>query len=103
MAVHLIQLLCPERHALIALAYEVGSDGMGDKARLRRLKHQWAEMIASGAVNPWCGICGSRELRYETAVTRWDTLEQAAPSLKEEERRNALARAVIDQGRSRDN
>ena len=98
MPVHLIQLLCPQRHAIVALAYEADGGAEGDKAAVRRLKLQWTGMVASGGFNPWCGVCGSREMHCEGAPTKFKTLKEAAPFLREEEGKNMLARSQVGQG-----
>jgi len=88
--VHLVQWLCPHRHCLLAGAYEEGVgtfDGVVEFLQLSARKMN---------LNPWCAICGSRELRYEDAPTRWATLIEAAPHLGEIAAANADTRAFLD-------
>jgi hypothetical protein len=102
MPLYLVQLLCPKRHTILVRVYETEGGEVRDLAEAYALKTQWEVLLESGAANPWCGICGSPELRFESGKTRWETLKEAAPFIKEDALKNAIARAVIDKGRSRD-
>ena len=73
--VRLVQLLCPNRHAIVAGAYLPGQSTFDDTVAVLRNKLQALEA-------EWrCGICGSRRLAFEDAETHFDSLEQAAPEL----------------------
>lgn len=49
----------------------------GDQA----LKEEIEKLIGEGSINPWCGICYSRDFTYETRRTRFATIEEAAPEV----------------------
>lgn len=102
MPLHIIQLLCPKRHCIIATVYEI-EPGVDDAIALSRFREQWIAMTTTGGYNPWCGICGSHDLTFETANTRWDTLEEARPFLRDEQLNNAITRAQIDDAKERRN
>ena len=69
--IHLMQYLCPSRHAILATCYDVG-------------KHTPAEAEASArqamqqlGLEAHCGICGSADLRFEHAPTTFTDLQSA--------------------------
>lgn len=86
--VRVAQMLCPERHCLLASACE--EDRVSEEQQERDLRAAFA------AFNPWCGICGSRDLRVECGMTRFATMAEAFTSLKETEAANLLTRARLD-------
>lgn len=87
MTVWLLQYLCPQRHAIMAAAYDDPSDRAHAEARIL----EWVRTLA----NPWCGICRSEELRFEEGRTRFVTVDEAEPALLAIGRGNALARALL--------
>ena len=94
--VRLVQCLCgPNRHAILALAYQEGQveDAVGI------LHRQMEELIASRGINPWCGICHARQegWQYEDGPTKFETLEEARPALEEIQQANLRARDILGQ------
>ncbi len=88
--VYLVQLLCPARHAIAAAAYE-------ESARtFEQVCQEIREELASLHVNPWCGICGSRDLRFEEARTPYQTMAEAARPLLEAQIQNMFTRSALD-------
>ena len=86
--VRIVQLLCPSRHAVLAAAYET-PDGAEEPNKAEALRKQFQEFQKPPMnLNPWCGICESRELHTEDAATRYATIEEAWPALEETQRRN---------------
>lgn len=107
MRVHLVQCLCPQRHAIMALAWLPGEQvhGAGDIvfrsseeacAGLRALIEYF---IKDHQIDPWCGICKSREFRYEDGVTKFRTMAKANKALHEQQTNQMLTRALIEAGR----
>jgi hypothetical protein len=99
--IRIVQCLCPARHAILAVAYDpadipehFNGDPDGPRAGLKALVE---EGITAEAINPWCGICGSREFNYEDAPTKFQTLEEARPALASLEALQKLARSIIGQ------
>lgn len=92
MKVRMIQLLCPSRHCIVAAAYESNS-GEPDLATLSDFKGQVQKL----GLNPWCGICGSRDLKYEDMATKFATMEEAKPHIECEECKNVLSRMSLDE------
>jgi hypothetical protein len=94
MAVYVCQLLCPERHCVMGSVYEDSSDPRDDirdisenmvRAKMTEFKLKWE-----------CGICDSKELRFEHGRTRFKTMDEAAPFMLEQQERNIESRKLID-------
>lgn len=89
MNVHLIQLLCPSRHCIFALAYE--HPEMSDEDVKTAASRTWESMQKCG-FNPWCALCDSRNLNFEVGVTKYASMEEAYPHLKQTEIDNLRTR-----------
>jgi hypothetical protein len=87
MKVNITQYLCEQRHCILAVAWE-------DNGEINRVWVEEALLEQAGEMklNPWCGLCGSAQLHFETAPTRFPTLAEALPSLKVCEAAQALTR-----------
>lgn len=90
--VWLVQLLCPERHCIMGMAYEEG-DPVLTKEKCE--EGIWTLMKHAG-LRQRCGICGSKQLVTEAAPTRFMSMSEAAPHLKAMEAANLLSRAELD-------
>ncbi len=89
MSVHILQLLCPQRHCLIGLAYDTQSMSVGDaKAALGR----YARDLSQDS----CGLCGSAKLVVEDGPTLFQSVEEAQPALEELQAANLLYRLMHD-------
>jgi hypothetical protein len=88
--VFLVQYLCPERHCILAVAYEEGSGSFEEAKGQIRLGMQAA------GVNPWCGICGSRDLSFEEGLTPFASIEEAMTPLLEGSRAQQESRQLLD-------
>ena len=93
MKVRIVQLLCPERHCFIALAYQ-SEDGHAIPEMEVKLREGFDRMVQKGA-KPSCGICDSKKLRTEDSATRFETMEEARPHLEEAERRQTATRKYL--------
>lgn len=88
MKVRIVQLLCPQRHCITALAYETET-GAEDPAKTELLRSTLRELN----LDPWCGICRADNLVYEDRPTRFETMTEAAPHIERLAAQNAaLAR-----------
>jgi hypothetical protein len=96
--VRLVQLLCPARHAIMAMAYQ-SQDGAEEPEMATRLRAAFEELLRLGA-NPWCEICRSRDLHTEDSPTPWESIETALPHLKQLEREQAAAREFFRTARN---
>ena len=86
----IMQLLCPLRHCFISLAFDPAQTSEEQARKLIR-----SGMAAIGA-NNFCGLCGSRELGFETGKTKFDSLAEAAAFLVREEKKNLATRAIFE-------
>lgn len=89
-ALWLAQLLCPERHAIFALAYDLEQTEAADIAQ-----RMIDAINTTPGFNPWCGICGSRDLHVEHGKLPTDDWETAIPQLREAEAANMRARDLF--------
>lgn len=89
MSVYLIQCLCPQRHCIAGITYEAGGPS---NERLAAFRLVVAQLIKEKTINPWCGICDSRDWHYEMAKTRYRTMEEAEGPLAEAQAAQAAAR-----------
>jgi hypothetical protein len=86
----LVQLLCPARHAVLAAAFDMADRTESDA--IAGLK----EVAKQIGLNPWCGICGSTVLTYETKKTGFKTMSDALPFIYAIEQANLTTRALLD-------
>ena len=80
--VYIVQLLCPNRHCILAHSLEAKSESdVADAVHLLLLKAD--EFIGKQIINPWCGICQStRETwTFDAGRSHWKTMEEAMPHL----------------------
>jgi hypothetical protein len=94
MAVRLVQFLCPHRHCIVAGAYE---EGQGSKEKTIGILQD--SMRALG-IEERCALCGSTDLEFEDRLTKYATMQEAAPALGETAQKNAMTRELIDSFRA---
>jgi hypothetical protein len=93
-ALWLAQLLCPNRHAICALAYDSEETPAADiEARLQAV-------LAPGMLDPWCGLCGSRTLHIEHGKLATDDWEEATAVLRKQEQANLATREFMLRNRN---
>jgi hypothetical protein len=89
--IRLVQLLCPHRHCIVGAAYDPadGADAVSLMAAIRdSMKREGIE---------WrCWACGSEDLRFEDAPTRYTSMAEAKPHLDELQVANVATRAAIE-------
>lgn len=90
--VYLTQLLCPQRHCLMAAAWEEHRSCASEAEH--QLRELFAEAVKSGRLNPYCGLCRSETLHCESQRTSWSTLAEAEPQLRKQEREHLLVAAA---------
>jgi hypothetical protein len=108
----IVQCLCgPFRHCLFGILYEPGVSsgydvfGFGDgeeftvtEANAAPLLTRLVDMLIDHqGINPWCGICHSPRAAwlFEDAPTKFETMDEALPAAREEERKQAAARMLL--------
>jgi hypothetical protein len=89
------QVLCPSRHAIVAVAFDVAEYSPDDA--VARLQSSVSSTVAAGGLNPWCGLCGSRVWTVEAGPTPWTTMDEAAPHIKAIEQANLQSRSILTQ------
>jgi hypothetical protein len=94
-ALWLAQLLCQQRHCIIAFAYDIEETKPAD------VEAKLTAVTALKLINPWCGICGSRNLHVEHGKLATNDWDEANAMLREAERANLATRAILgDQNRN---
>ena len=84
MKVRIVQLLCPQRHCVMALPYQT-DNGAEIPEKTDELKKTFAELVQR-FLNPWCGLCQSRNLHTEDQPTIFRTMDEARSFLEQSER-----------------
>ena len=94
--VWIARCLCPARHCVLASAGEAENEAAAEATVAGPLRAQVAEVLKSGVINPWCGLCNARAetWRYDIARTRFRSMEEAAPELLQIEAEQAATRAL---------
>lgn len=92
--VYIAQLKCPNNHCVVGMAREFDSAKDAD-VLATMLWGGFEAAIALGAVKRECGICLSRDLRADVAATRFKTMEEAEPFLRQSERDQAETAALL--------
>lgn len=95
MAIYIIQCLCPNRHAIFAVTYDPAD--MPHDVAMATFQSTVEKLIAEKAIDPWCGICKSRDWTYEQRRTKYATMEEAKPEMMQLEWEQILTRAQIEQ------
>lgn len=89
--IYLTQYLCPLRHCIMASAFD------GDQTTTAQSEAAILARMVELKINPWCGICGSAELHFETGRTRFPSLAVAMPILKIAEEDNLRTRKYLEE------
>ncbi len=97
--VRIVQVLCPSRHCILATAYE-SPHGEAMLEVTSNLQRQVALLIEKGSLNPWCGICRSRQWTYEDEPTIFATMAAAMPHLQAASDRQQSVREYLRASRS---
>lgn len=93
--IHLVQLLCPKRHCVLAAPFDPNQGGTFD-AVVEQLK----KYVETHALNPRCGLCDSRELTYEDGTTKFETMDEALPHFLENQAKQLLTREFLRKARN---
>jgi hypothetical protein len=73
------QCLCERRHCMMAGAWNDAE--MAREQGIRKTRETITGMIERGLIDSRCPICQSSKFHYETARTKWQTLEEATAAL----------------------
>lgn len=89
--VRIVQLLCEERHCLLASAYE------DDEGTFTKTCQALSDLLQpKGWVRRHCGICGSAALHFEVGLTKFKTLAEAMPTIMECQSEQMQTRTLLD-------
>lgn len=97
MRVWLAQCLCPQRHSILAAADEAEDEAEAEDKLMEILRVQIKRMIGSGTIDPKCGLCGApaESWGYELGRTRFTSMPEAEPELRQSEREQAVIRRLF--------
>ncbi len=95
--VWIAQCLCPERHCIMAAATTAETEREARDAVLRPLRNAINQVLAIGAMNPWCALCGAEQPKwtFELGVTAWSNLEEANKELRRAEAEQLALGAIF--------
>ena len=95
--VWIAQCLCPGRHTIMASAGEAEDAEAAEEQIAAPLREAISDALRVGVMNPWCGLCkaGSETWHYEIGRTRFRTIEEATPALRQNEAEQAVTRQVF--------
>jgi hypothetical protein len=79
--VYLAQLLCPNRHAILAAASE-GEEVLMNQLRVT-LEDGFKKLVADKILNRKCELCGETIFHVEVGCTKFKTMAEATPWLKQ--------------------
>ncbi len=94
---HIVQRLCPARHCIGAVAYLPGDPSPDGFATKEEAIAGLLEAQKAFGIRDRCGICGSTQLFFEDAPTKFDTMEEAMPEFTKQQVANLETRAALDE------
>src|SRR5215831_19908498 len=100
MKVYIAQLLCPQRHTILALAGEYESLEAATAQLSEWLEAAKQKLLESRNLDPWCGLCKSRDWHIEVGTTPFRSMEEARPALKQAERDQQATATYLKSTRS---
>lgn len=94
MTVWIAQCLCPQRHCIMAAAFDDTQTAPAQGER--ELREGLERLFETGELNRYCHICESTQLSYETRQTPFANMAEALPVIKMIEAAQLATRAHID-------
>jgi hypothetical protein len=91
--IHVTQCLCPKRHNIAAIVWE--EPEFTPEIGIAKLKSMVQHLFETKAVNPWCGICLSRDLGYEDGISKFTTMPEALSAMAASQVQQAISRDII--------
>lgn len=79
--VYIAQLLCPERHSMLA-GFHYCEDREHLAAVVAQVYAKWDDLCAKGYAQPKCYFCLSTHLEVETGRLPFNSIEEAMPTLR---------------------
>lgn len=84
----LMEYRCPDAHTILAVGYR------RSKHTPVNVKRHLRDKMKEMKLNPWCGLCGSRELKLLDRPTRYRDWDQFMTAGKQEEAKNILTNVL---------
>jgi hypothetical protein len=97
--VWIARLKCPNNHAILAAAAEA-LDGETPEDLVASLASKLADLTEKKILNPWCGLCGSKDLRIHLDRTGYHTMEEALEPLTELQTQQAAMQQFLHRRRN---
>lgn len=94
MTVYIAQLMCPSNHCILAVYGEKESyqQALGLEAIIWS---SFENLVATKALNRKCDLCGATTFHVHVAPTMFQSMAEAAEPMREQERLQALTRALF--------
>jgi hypothetical protein len=95
--VWIAQLMCPKRHTIVASAAVAADRRKAIPLLVEPLREEADRLVRSGAINAWCGLCGSPRETWmvDLGRTEYRSLEEAKPKLLEVQEANLRVQTVL--------
>ena len=94
--IYITQLLCPQRHCIVAMAWDEHETSASEVEH--ELRKMFRDAVQGGHLDPYCGLCRSETFHCENARTLFSTMAEALPHLREQEREQLLTAAASHTG-----
>lgn len=94
MSVWLAQLKCQNNHCIIAAA-RIARDDDDGRELADQVSRQFGQLVSRGVLNPYCGLCQSKEFWVDYGPTAFQTLEEASGPLSELQAKQQLTAEAV--------
>lgn len=99
MSIRIMQCLCPDRHCILAVAFDEQVTSTSEAER--RLWEMIEDLVSSRILKRDCAICRrERPLHLETGTTKFKSLAEAEPILRQLARRQEMTREFLRAARN---
>jgi hypothetical protein len=98
--VYIGQLKCPSNHCVVGVVGEYEQDDEAKAALSLALGLMFGALVRAGTLKNEYGICHSTHLLVHVGASRFATMEEAAPFLRELEERQRFTRQYLEGGRN---
>lgn len=98
--VYIAQLKCPAGHCVLALAGEYENQPDAAAELSYRLGHMFASLTNDKVLKHECGLCHATDLHIEIGRTKWSTMAEAKPFIKQSEAAQQATVRMLKEGRN---
>ncbi len=89
--IHILQLLCPQRHCFVALAWDDRNMTLPEAAMA--MGRASADLLENHRLV--CDLCGATSFKLEDGLTKYGSIDEAEPALRVTELAQQLTRQVL--------